>query len=286
MRIANLLPAGYEEGFDPSPDLVADDTVVDPVIMRLPALPTNAVDLLLTDIAAVEAAIRAEQAGYDALFVNSVADYGLRAIRSAVRIPAVGAGQAAMLLACAIGHRFSIVSILPPSLGEAHAAQLREYHLTDRCASMRFVTTEAEMATIADPDSFYVRMRSRRRDMVERIGEHVRAAVEVDGADAVVLGCTCMVPVARDLAELTGAVIVNPLDAAVLHADTLVRMGLAQSPSAYRPAVTPQGATLAAMTAAAAPALGLDPACGDTCEVMADGVAEPAAAAVAGSSGP
>jgi Asp/Glu/hydantoin racemase len=278
MRIANLLPAGYGEGFDPSPELISSGTVVEPVMMELPALPTNALELVLTDVAAAEAAIRAQNAGYDALFVNSVADYGLRAIRSAVRIPAIGAGQAAMLLACQLGHRFSIVSILPPSLGEAHAVQLREYQLTNRCASMRFVTTEHEMLTIAEPDSFYARMRARRQDMIERIGQQVTAAIDDDAADVIVLGCTCMAPVASDLAELTGACVINPLDAAYLQTEMIVRLGLAHSETAYRPAPAGRGAALAAMTSAAVPHLGLAPACDDACAVLAeDGRRQPAA---------
>lgn len=267
MRIANLLPVGHAEGFAPSAAVARDDISVEPVMMQLPALPATAAELLLVDAAAVEAAIRAASAGYDALVINSVLDYGLRAVRAAVPIPAVGPGQASMLLACELGHRFSIVSIFSPALREIHAAQLREYQLTDRCASMRFVISDAEMATFAEPDSFYARARARRQDMIDRIGEQVQAAVEQDGADAIVLGCTCMAPVAGDLAALTDACVINPLDAAFLQAERLVRLNVTHSPRAYRPADSLPADALVAMMTAAAPHFGLEPECGETCAV-------------------
>ncbi|OBH11165.1 aspartate/glutamate racemase family protein [Mycobacterium sp. E1747] len=273
MRIANLLPTGYAEGFDPAPELLGPGVSVEPVMMDLPALPTNAVDLLLTDVAAVEASIRAQASGFDGIVINSVADYGLRAARSAVRIPVVGTGQASMLLACSLGNRFSIVSVLSPSLRECHDRQLREYGLSDRCSSMRFVTSASEMATIADPDGWYAGMRSRRADMVERIGAQIRAAVDDDGADSVILGCTCMVPVAQDVATYTAAPVINPLDAAFLHAAMLVRMGLSQSPSCFLPAETSRAAVLRAMVKGAAATMSAEAvddetACGNTCEIL------------------
>jgi allantoin racemase len=274
MRIANLLPAGYTEGYEPPAHLLPESTSVEQVMMKLPALPTCALDLAITEIAAVEAAIRARDAGFDAIFINSVADYGLRAIRSAVQMPVVGAGQASMLLACALGDRFSIVSVLPPSLRECHDAQLRAYGLTERCVSMRFVTSAAEMAQIAEPDSWYARMRTRRADMVERIGRHVQAAVEEDGADVVILGCTCMVPIAKDVQAYTSAPVINPLDAAYLQAEMLVRMGISHSPKRFRPSDIPRDNVLQAIVDGAEQALAqqlvdsVEP-CDDTCEILA-----------------
>lgn len=273
MRIANLLPAGYAEGFEPPARLLADGVTVEPVMMKLPALPTNAVDLAITEMGVIEAAIRAEKAGFDAVFINSVADYGLFAARSAVRIPLVGAGQASMLLACSLGDRFSIVSVLAPSLRDCHHRQLRDYGLTDRCASMRFVTSASEMAQIADPDGWYAGMRSRRADMVERIGLQVRASVEDDRADVVILGCTCMVPIAKDVQAFTSAPVINPLDAAFLHAELLAKMGLSHSPTRFRPAEVPRE-VLQAMVSSAEVALnsqlpGAGDSCGDTCDVLA-----------------
>ena len=276
MRIANLLPAGYVEGFDPPAELVPDGVSVETVSMELPALPGSAADLLLTDVATVEAAIRAEADGFDAVFVNSVADYGLRGIRSAVRIPAVGAGQASMLLALGLGDRFSIVSVLSPALREAHTAQLRQYGLTDRCASMRFVTSEQEMAEIAEEDSWYVRMRARREDMVQRIGLAVRAAVEEDGADAVVLGCTCMAPVAGDVAAYTRAPVINPLAAVYLHTELLVRIGLAHSPTSHRPVDASRRDAFTAMVRAAQGPVMAQLAGAEDCEVCVT-LEEPAA---------
>ena len=72
--------------------------------------------------------------------------------------------------------------------------------------------------------------------MIERIGRDVRAAVEDDGADVIVLGCTCMAPAASALTQFTDAPVINPLDAVFLQIELLVRLGLTHSPRAYLPA--------------------------------------------------
>lgn len=266
VRIANIVPAGYREGFQPAAELIPDGIEVLPYEMDLPSLPTSALDLMITEVSSVETALRAQADGVDAVIINSVADYGIRAVRSALRIPVVGSGQTSMLLAAGLGNRFSIVSVLSPSLRQAHEAQLREYQLTDRCASIRFVTSEADMARIAEEDSWYVRMRARKQDMIAKIAAGVRAAVEEDGADVIVLGCTCMAPVAADLAELSPVPVINPLNAVYLQAELQLRLGITHSPRTYTPAATSRLASFTAMTTAAQPTLA---AAADDCEACA-----------------
>src|SRR5437879_791450 len=111
MRIANVVGEGElgAGGYDIPPHLVSTGVTVDTFEMRLPWLAQNSVELALTQVASVEAVMRAEAAGYDAIFINSAADYGLRAARAAVRVPVFGAGQISMLVACSLGDRFSVV---------------------------------------------------------------------------------------------------------------------------------------------------------------------------------
>src|SRR5579875_777121 len=64
-------------------------------------------------ILAVDAALAAEQQGYDAFVMGHFQDPGLYEARSAVRIPVVGAGEATVHVAAQFGRRIGLVSIDP-----------------------------------------------------------------------------------------------------------------------------------------------------------------------------
>ena len=67
-----------------------------------------------------------EHEGADAVIVDCVLDPSLPALREAVRIPVVGAGQSAFALAIILGDTFSIVSPLKYLL-PAYNRRIREY---------------------------------------------------------------------------------------------------------------------------------------------------------------
>jgi allantoin racemase len=250
MRIANILPGGLT-GYDPSPALNSPDVQFDVVEMAFEIFPVNGVDFLLTEVTVVDAVIRAAEMGFDAALINTATDYGLRAARSAVDIPVVGGGQAAMALAGQLGTRFSIVSIWPETVRHLHEGQLREYGLTDHCASMRFVTAPEELAELEQEDSFFTRMRSGEEEMISRIVREVDAAIHEDGCDTVVLGCGCMHPVAGAIAAAVPAPVIDPLDAGYLAAETMARMSLSHSPIAYRPIPSSRAEVMRGMAASA-----------------------------------
>lgn len=101
-------------------------------------------------------------------------DGGLRELREALRMPVVGMAEASMMLACTLGHRFSIIvgrrKWIPKMSDNALI-----YGLERRIASFRSV----EMGipdVLADPERF-----------LDRVIEEGRRAVEDDGAEAIVL---------------------------------------------------------------------------------------------------
>jgi allantoin racemase len=268
MRIANIIPTGSEPSdYSPPAALIGADNTFEGVPSGFQVHPSNEVDLMLMGVATVDAAMRAEQAGFDAAVINTVLDYGLKVARSACRMPVVGAGQAGMLAAAGVGRRFSLISIWPESMRPLHEAQLREYAMVDRCASMRFVTAEPEMATVGDEDGFYAQLRSRQRAMIDRIASEIDFAVREDGADSVVLGCTCMSVATRDLQSRTSVPVIDPLAAAYLNAEALVRLGISQSITVSVPPAVRRAATFAAAVEASAASLEMAPDAGQECEV-------------------
>jgi len=115
----------------------------------------------------------AEADGCAAGIIGCFYDGGLRELREALRMPVVGMAEAAMYLACTLGHRFSIIvgrrKWIPKMTDNVVL-----YGLERRLASFRSV--EMGIPDIAaDPGRFY-----------DRVLEEGRKA-EADGAEVVVL---------------------------------------------------------------------------------------------------
>ena len=53
----------------------------------------------MSEIATLECGLRAANDGADAIFIPTVGDYALHDLRSTLRIPVIGAGEAAMHVA-------------------------------------------------------------------------------------------------------------------------------------------------------------------------------------------
>lgn len=101
MRIAVLgTGTGERERLPPAIAALASPGI-EPVLIntRIEVFAHTQADRALVDLGHLDAAIGAEREGFDALFVNTFADYGLAGMKSALSIPVVGAGEAALQLA-------------------------------------------------------------------------------------------------------------------------------------------------------------------------------------------
>jgi allantoin racemase len=252
VKIANITGPG--NGVRLVPPVISPGVEVVSIERSFGVHPGNFADLLLLEAATVEAVMRAEEEGCDAAFINTVLDYGLVPARSAVRIPVVGAGQASMLSASALGHHFGIVSIWPESTRHLHEAQLRDYGLTDRCASMRFVTHEREMSDTENGENIFERIVGARADVVERTAAEI-AAVVGGSADVVILGCTCMSHAAAQLAENAGVPVIDPLATGWAFTEMIAGLGLHQSAAAFVPVIGERRRVFQDLTVAAGDAL-------------------------------
>lgn len=66
----------------------------------------------------VRAALIAEKAGYDAMFIATIPDVGLLEARTLVDIPVIGYGQASFHMASMLGDRIGVVNFLTPLADE------------------------------------------------------------------------------------------------------------------------------------------------------------------------
>ena len=159
---------------------------------------------------------------YDAIIIGCYGDPGIQAAREIVDFPVIGPGESSMVIACLLGHSFSIVTIL-----ESMVAPLRELTIrvgvSDKLASIRSVGIPVlELA--------------RREDVVEDLIQAGRQAKEEDDADALILGCMTMafLDASKELQEELCIPVVNPAQSSVKMAEALVDMGLTHSSKAYR----------------------------------------------------
>jgi allantoin racemase len=166
-----------------------------------------AVPGLLAEIA------RGEREGVSAYVVACFGDPGLDAARELARGPVLGIAEAGMHAASFLGRGFSVVTTLQRTTGRAWDLA-RAYGFGERCRgvhSCQIPVLELE----SDPQARAV------------ITEQCRRALELDGSDAVVLGCAGMADLCAGITSAIGAPVVDGVAAATVLAESLVRLGLA-----------------------------------------------------------
>lgn len=179
----------------------------------------SGVDDALVAIPLLQESRKAEQDGCDAIVIDCAADPSVRAVREYVGIPVVSAGEAAFQYALGLGDRFSVVTVLP-NTARLIEDRLRAYGLLSRVASVCY----ADVPVLGLEDMSHAS---------ERILKQARIAIDSDGADVIVLGCTGMSPVTRHLQQNLEVPVVDPATAALTLAESLVRMGLTHSRRCY-----------------------------------------------------
>jgi Asp/Glu/hydantoin racemase len=165
---------------------------------------------------------------YDAAIVAAFGDPGLAAARELFDVPVIGMAEAAMLTACMLGERFAIVTFAA-SLGDWYRDCVAASGLLPRLAGIRFS---------AEPFSSIERVASEREDALVEL---CVAAVEQDGADVILLGGAPLAGLAARIASRVPVPLVEQVHAALLQAETLVRLGVrkATAGSFARPAAKP-----------------------------------------------
>lgn len=168
---------------------------------------------------------RAEREGVDAIIIDCMGDPGLRPAREISGMLVIGPCQTGMHVASMLGHKFSVITVmrrLIPSFENTAAL----CGLSSKLASVRSVDIpvldlEADLVATA-----------------RRLVEEGRKAVEEDGAEALIFGCTglmgCAVGLREGLlAEGLDVPVIDPIPTAVSIAAGLVRAGLSQSRMTY-----------------------------------------------------
>ncbi len=174
---------------------------------------------------AIAKIIEAERDGVDAVVIDCMGDPGLRPSREVVSIPVLGPAQTGMLVAAMLGHKFSVVTVMRRlrSTFENTAALAG---IAGKLASVRSVDIP-----VLELEADLTRTRA-------MLVEEAVKAVEQDGAEAILFGCTGLMGCAESvreglLARGIDVPVVDPIPNAIAVAAAMARVGLAHSKLTY-----------------------------------------------------
>jgi allantoin racemase len=160
--------------------------------------------------------------GHDGILVNCFLDPGVQALRELVDVPVAGPGESGMVIASLLGHRFSILCVAR-NLVPRHERQARVLGFDERLAS------------VIDIGIPVLDLEANAARTVDTVVARAREAVEADGAEVILLGCTGLAALAQAIRERLAVPVVEPLSAALKLLETEIDLGLAHSRAAlYR----------------------------------------------------
>ena len=174
-------------------------------------------DELLSSPPSLEVLI-ARQADFDGFIIGCFSDHPvIYAGREMTSKPVIGIMEAALYLACMVGHSFSVISSGDRGIPIFQDA-VQHYGLTGRCASVRSTGT-----AVLDLEA------SSGINVEDLILEEARKAVEEDGAEVICLGCAGMSGLDRRMKSELGVPVIDGVAAAVKLIEAIVGYGLQTS---------------------------------------------------------
>jgi allantoin racemase len=179
--------------------------------LRAPLFPYTPADHVLVEAVHLEAGFRALDVRPGAIFIDTFGDYALDALRSALGVPIVGAGEASLVAAARHGKRFGIVTVWPSSLAWLYDARLARNGATANCVGVTY--TGSARSTSTDGPTVIAQVRdeltSGAMPLLDQVIADCRAAI-ARGADSIVLGCTCMAAMYDQVADALRVPVVCP----------------------------------------------------------------------------
>ncbi len=152
----------------------------------------------------------------DAIVVACFDDTGVDAVRTLMPMPVLGIGEAAYHAASMVATKFSVITTLSRSVpGLEH--NLMRYGLAQKCVRVRATDIPVLKLEEGDPAT------------LTKIRSEIRAAIEEDRAEAIVLGCAGMADLMQMLSDEFGLPVIDGVASAVCMAEALVAAGLKTS---------------------------------------------------------
>lgn len=173
------------------------------------------VDEVWGALGVLEQVLAGERDGVHGYVIACFGDTGVPAARETARGPVVGMTEAALFTAALLASRFTIVT-LPPRTREQSHRVLRETGLAHRCTVRAIDVPVSDVATGST-------------HLLQAVVTEARAAIEAEGAEAVVLGCAGLSDLVAPLTAALGVPVIDGVAAAVTMVDGLLAQGLTTS---------------------------------------------------------
>ncbi len=171
---------------------------------------TSRADALVGGAAALEM-VAEHGRDADAMIVAAFVDTWLEGLRDLAPVPVIGLAEAAMLTACMLGRRFSILTFARP-LGPWYEECVEYHGLTSRLAAIRLL--DALPQGTADTEEA----------LSNAVIEAARQTAEEDRTDAVILAGPPLIGLAETIRDRAPLPLVDGIAAAVRQAEMLVAM--------------------------------------------------------------
>jgi len=166
--------------------------------------------LILTEM--LHTVKRAEKEGFDAAVIGCFYDPGLREAREITeRLVVTAPAEATMLLACSLGHKFSIIVGRDKWIPKMEENVIR-YGLKDRLASFKAVDLGVH--------DFQADLKRTK----QRLRAAAKEAIQSDRAEVIILGCTAEFGFFRELQSELGAPVLDAVVTPFKYAEYLVEL--------------------------------------------------------------
>jgi len=170
----------------------------------------------------IEGIINAEKNNFDIAIISCFSDPGLGAAREKVSIPVIGSGENALLLASLLGNKISILSPLNEN-ADTFKNKIYKMGLEKKYCSTRAINTSV------------LSLARNKESTLNKLFKAGKKAIEIDGADILILGCMSMAfhDVTHVIEKKLKIPVINPVKASLLMAESIVKMRLSHSKLAF-----------------------------------------------------
>lgn len=206
-----MLSRAVSQECEISVDYIADGPV---------SIESNA-DEYLASVQLLKKAIQAERDGFEAVVIYCFSDLAIHAVRECVSIPVIGPGAAAISVADMVSVRFTVITTAEKNVPRTTRRLMENPICREKMACVRAMNIPVEDLRV-NPDVT--------KAYLEKV---CRDAMEIDGADTVVLGCLGFAGYGEEIAGKLGITILDPSGIAVSAAEVCLRNKICHNRFAY-----------------------------------------------------
>lgn len=150
---------------------------------------------------------------YDGFIVACHSDIGVDLLRELTDKPVIGIGEASMLFALPLGHKFSILSLKRKKIPQKEDL-VKKYGFENRCTSIRITG----LGVVGD-----------NKEKREKLIQEGEKAVKEDGAEVLILGCAGMAGLDKEIEKIVNVPVIDGVVSALMIIESLIRYGVSTS---------------------------------------------------------